>query len=217
MDNLDSYFLYNADDINMSEVFDQLSRNLKFIHSNNQVVGNISSSSIIFDGNNFIFGSVEETDNFARDKRRNLISLAKLVLGGYLTGGNGINNFVEADDNWFIQNIDSICDNITADDFNSDYFYSLFEEGSDEYYCDYLQRKKQNEALGGKGNTNAYKKVLTNAASGIYSAPAYEEYEEDEVSTIEKKSAQITPIFYPLLIGISLATVITMYIIFKYL
>lgn len=217
MDTLESYFLYNADGINMSEIFDQLSRSLKDIHNNNQVVDNFNSSSILFDGDNFTFGSVEKTDNLARDKRRNLISLAKLALGGYLTGGNGINSFIEADDNWFIQNIDDICGNITADDFNSDYFYSLFTEGSDEYYCDYLQRKKQNESLGGKGNTNAYKKVLTNAASGIYSAPAYDDNVEEEVSTVEKKSAQVTPIFYPLLIGMSLATVIAMYLIFKYL
>jgi hypothetical protein len=177
-----------------------------------QSINNLSSTNILFDGNSFIFSDVNSSNNIELDKRKNIVSLAKLILGGYLSAANGFRDFSSVDDSWFIQNLDDICETITDDNFDQDYFYSLFTEGNNEYYCDYLERKKQSESIGGKGNIRSYKKVLSNAASNFYE----DQTEVDDLS-VEKKTAQVTPIFYPLLIGMSLATVLAMYLIFKYL
>ena len=71
---------------------------------------------------------------------------------------------------------------------------------------------RQNASIGGKANTNVYAKVLSNGAGKLYAG-------EDEASdvTVEKKAAHVTPILYPLLIGLSLTAVMAMYLIFKYL
>ena len=86
---------------------------------------------------------------------------------------------------------------------------ALFENGSNEYYCDYLERVKQNEALGGKGNVRAYKKVLSNAASELYDDP------EDDLD-LDKKVASISSLFYPLLIGLSVLVGISIIAVIKF-
>lgn len=218
MEKLNDYFLYDYTDNGLSDMMDRLSEHLKELHSKNQYVPNLSSNTIMYDGEDFVFTDIEPSSNIELDKRKNLTALAKLFLGCHLSVGNGFKDFSELDDSWIIQNLDDICDTITDEDFNADYFRALFNEGSNEYYTDYLDRMAQNAELGGKGNTNAYKKVLSNAASSIYAEPTYETSEDyEDVTTVEKKTAQVTPIFYPLLIGLSLTAVVGMYVIFKFL
>ncbi len=216
MEKLNDYFLYDYDGSGLSNVFDSLSERLKEIHAYNQYVPNISSDTITYDGNVFSFTGIQESRNMDYDKRKNITSLAKLILGSYLSVANGFKDFSQVDDNWFIQNIDDICSTITDDDFNSDYFHAVFGEGSNEYYTDFLDRKSQTEALSGRENVNSYRKVLSNGASAFY-APETEGSEYTPDYTVEKKSANVTQIFYPLLIGLSLGTVMVMYFIFKYL
>lgn len=214
MENLNDYFLYNYDGNGLSGLFDAISDKMKEIHEGNRYVANLSSLSIMYDGSNFSFGGIEPSYNQQYDKRRNIVGLAKLMLGSYLSVANGFKDFSEVDDNWFIQNIDDICSNISDDDFEPDYFYAVFTEGSNEYYSDFLDRLRQNASIGGKANTNVYAKVLSNGAGRLYSG---EDEEKEVETTVEKKTAHVMPIFYPLLIGLSLTAVMAMYLIFKYL
>ena len=82
------------------------------------------------------------------------------------------------------------------DNFDKEYFYSVFFEGKDDYYSDYLDRKKQSESLQGKSNLQEFRKVLRTAGSSLY-----EDQEEQEV---KEKNANIQIAFNPLLIGLSL-------------
>lgn len=206
MEKLNSYLIYNLDSIDLSELFNNLSKQLKLLHSYDKVVPNLSGETILCDEQGFSFDGMADSNNLEVDKRSNLLSLGKLLLGYYLTKSGTLSDLSSVDDNWFIQKVDSICDTITDDSFNGDYFSSLFN-GSNEYYSDYLDRIKQNEALGGKGNVRTYKKVLSNATSELY-----DDQSEEQIM----KDASISGVFYPLLIGLSLIVAMSIFFVIKF-
>ena len=209
MEKLRDYLVYNLDSLDLSELFDNLSKQLKVIHSYDKVVPTLTSDSILCDEKGFSFESIEDSNQIDTDKRNNILDLAKLVIGCFLSVSGEFRDFSTIDTSWFTDNIDDICATITDDSFRKDYYEALFENGSNEYYCDYLERVKQNEALGGKGNVRAYKKVLSNAASELYDDP------EDDLD-LDKKVASISSLFYPLLIGLSVLVGISIIAVIKF-
>lgn len=210
METLSQYFLYNNDYANVKNIFVNLSRQLKIIHEHEMIIPNLNSESIVVD-DDFSFSKMEESDNFSLDQRRNMVSFAKMILGTYLSLSTGFKDFSNVNDEWFINNIDDICSSITDENFDSQYFKSVFLEGNNDYYSDYVDKKNQEESLSSKSNVQGYKKVLTNAASKLYQEQVFDEDDLD----IDQKKAAINSIFYPLLLGGALLFTLTLLIIFK--
>ncbi len=206
METLKEYFLSNNDYSNLPNIFSNLSRQLKIIHDNGMVIPLLNSDKIAVDNGEFSFQYMTEANNYELEKRKNITSFAKLILGTYLSLSTNFNDFSSVDDNWFSQNIDSILNSITADNFDKEYFDEVFKDGEDTYYSDFLDRKRQSEELGGKGNVNAYSKVLKNSASAFYSSSDTEQNEEGS-----RKSASINYLFYPVaLLCFTVALLLTM-------
>lgn len=199
METLRTYFSYENDIDNVSELFENLSRQLKVIHANNMVVPNINSDETYL-GESMAFRTVKAGEDFQAKKRQNIISFSKLMIGTYLSLKSGFKDFSNVDDSWFLDNFDTIFQTINEENFDKDYFYSVLKEGKDYYYSDYLDRKRQSESLEGKSNIQGYRKVLRTAGSELYQ-------ELDDEIEIKEKNANIKITFNPLLIGISLAII----------
>ena len=201
METLESYLTYENDFSNIISIFDNLSKQLKIIHDNGMVVSSLSSSTIICDeDNNFSFAYMDRPENLDYGIRNNIVSLAKIMLGTFLSLTTGFRDFSFVDDNWFSSNINEINSAIMNEHYEAEYFSGLFN-GSNEYFCDYLERKRQNQNLSGNEKVSQYRKVLKTAASSLYQEQIYE---EEAPVDIERKSALVSPSFYLILIGCSL-------------
>lgn len=197
METLKEHFSYERDFDELPELFENLSRQLRIIHSNNMIVPKVNANEIVL-GEAMAYHPVRlESDN-PNAKRRNLLDFNKIMIGAYLSLGTGFKDFSSVDDSWFLENFDSIFDTIHYDDFDKEYFSSVFFDGKNDYYCDYLDRKRQSESLQGNTNVVGYKKVLRNAGSSLY------EELSDEESNIKEKNANLQSAFNPILIIISL-------------
>ena len=211
---LGEYFSYNNDISSVSNVFENLSRHMKEIHNQNMIVPNLSSKTISCD-NGFHFISTEESYNFEAQKRENMVSFAKLFIGTYLSLGTGFKDFSFVDDEWFTNNLGDITSTITAEDFYPEYFENLFVNGYNEYYSDFMDRKRQDSALNNRSNVNGYSKVLRTAASSLYSDE--EEVPEGQLKDEQypKNAASINQLFYPLIIGGTLLITLLILMIVK--
>lgn len=199
METLKDYFSYENDIDEVSGIFENLSRQLKIIHSKDMYVPNLSSKEIIVD-DDVSFENMTFSENIEADKRKNILSLAKIMIGTYLSINTGFKDFSSVDDKWFLDNLDSIFETINVENFDKDYFSSIFLEGNNTYYSEYLDRKRQGEVLQGTSNVQGYRKVLRNAGSSLYQ-------EMDDQIDIREKNANLQTNFNPLLIGFSLAVI----------
>lgn len=207
METLKEYYSYENDLDGVTELFENLSRELKIIHSNNMVVPNLNSNEIVF-GESMLYKTIKRSDNFELEKRNNILSLAKIITGIYLSSGTEFKDFSQVKDEWFIENFDNIFSTINYPNFDKEYFESIFLEGQNTYYSDYIDRKRQSESLDGKSNVQGYRKVLRNAGSNLY------EDLSDIDSNIRDKNANLQTAFNPLLIGLSLTIITVLFIMF---
>lgn len=199
--NLYQYFKSNGDYAGISSVYETVSRNLKSIHERGEYVPILNSTFI--SGTDFSFFETEPTDDPDLMINNNKC-LARLILGTYFSLTNEFLDFSNA--NWDENTTRDLCASITADGFDYSYFESVLCEGSNEYYCDFLDKKRQTEALGNKSNVVAFKKVLSTAASALY-----DDQSVDDTEIIEKKSAFISVFYYPIIIGCSIAIAYVIY------
>lgn len=200
METLKDSMQYEHDFDDIPELYEKLFRELKVIHSNNMVVPEINSEEIIF-GKSMMFKSIKKPSNFEVEKRNNILSLSKLMIGSYLSLGTGFKDFSSVDNEWFKDNIDNIFSTMNYEDFDKEYFEVVFLEGKNYYYSDYLDRKRQGETLQGNRNVQGYKKVLRTAGSNLY------EDLSDEEDIIKEKNANMQTAFNPLLIAASIAII----------
>lgn len=199
--NLYQYLKSNRDYSEISSIYEAVSRDLKSIHERGEYVPILNSTYI--SSVDFSFFESEPTDNVDLMKNNNRI-LAKLILGTYFSLTNEFLDFSNA--NWDENTIRNLCASITSDDFDALYFESVLCNDSDEYYCDFLDRKRQTEDLGSRSNTVAFKKVLSTAASALY-----DDQFENDVEVIEKKSAFVSVFYYPIIIGCSISIAYVIY------
>lgn len=200
METLKDYFSYEMDSSNVDSVFENLSRQMKVIHEHGLVIPTLSCDSISFN-NNFSFEAMSKPINFEQEKKENIISLSKIMIGAYISIGSGFRDFSSVDSKWFSDNIDDICSSVAMSDYNTEYLSSLFLSNSNEYYSDFLDKYRQRESLNSRGNVQTYSKVLKNAASEFYQDQSI--LPPESISE-EKKNASINIIFYPLLVGSTL-------------
>ncbi len=208
METLKDSLLYEQDLDLVPEMFEKMFRELKIIHSNGMIVPNINSEEIVF-GGSMLFKTIKQPTNFDEQKRKNILSLSKIMIGTYLSLETGFRDFSAVDDKWFIDNFETIFNTMNYKDFDKEYFESVFLDGKNYYYSDYLDRKRQGESLQGNSNIQGYKKVLRTAGSSLY-----EDLSDEEI-TVKEKNANLQTAFNPLLIGISVAliTVLTIMLI----
>lgn len=198
METIRSYFALNKDYNEMVNVFSMLYKRLEVIHENGMYVPVISSDHILYEDGTFVFDDMRLADNIELRKRENLVALSKLFLGTFLSLSTDFKDFSMIDTDWFTSNMNSINSSIVADQFYPEYFESVFIEGNNEYFDDFYEKQLKKEELNSRSNNKTYKKILNNAASGLYS-----DYFEEEVvdeNVVEKKSAYINFLFYPTLI-----------------
>ena len=211
METLSDYFSYNNDYSDIEKIYYNLSKKMKIIHESGKVIPNFSSSAIVFD-DGFDYARTQEASNFEAQKKENILSFSKLFLGTYLSLSTGFRDFSGVSNEWFIDNIYDICSAITAENFHDEYFTSIFSNESSEYYCDYLDKKRQASNLNGRSAINSYSKVLRNSASAFYQ-PADEETNNDFFDP-NNKAALVNELFYPILLFCSLIIIICFVIIF---
>lgn len=200
METLKDFFSYEMDSSNVDNVIENLSRQMKVIHEHGLVIPSLTCDSISFD-NNFSFESMSRSYNFEEEKKENIVSLSKIMIGAYISIGSGFRDFSSVDSKWFSDNLDDICSSVAMSEYNREYLSSIFLSNSTEYYSDFLDKYRQRESLSSKGNVQTYSKVLRNAASEFYQDQSL--LPPESISE-EKKNATINIIFYPLLIGSTL-------------
>lgn len=206
VETLKQYFSYNKD-CDLPDIFFQLSRKMKIIHQNGMYVPVVDSDHIIVD-NGFSFNDMSLSSDFVNDKKRNIEKLAKIFIGAFLSLETGFYDLSQVNDNWLLEHLDEINDTITADSYPRDYFDAVLLTHEDDYYCDYVEKIKNTSSL---SNTLAYRKVLSSAGSKYY-----QDQSEMPVSTIEKKSAFINYLFYPILILSIVIVCFVIYICFSF-
>ena len=124
METLREHFSYEKDFDELPELFESLSRQLRIIHSNNMIIPRLNSDEIIM-GGSMSYNPVRQEDINQNEKRRNLLDLNKIMIGTYLSLETGFRDFSQVDDNWFLENFDSIFDTIHHENFDKEYFYSV--------------------------------------------------------------------------------------------
>lgn len=216
METLNQYFSYNKDYNDMINAYRVLYKKMKIIHDNGMQVPYIDSNHILYDGS-FSFDSMVLSQNIEVGRRENLLSLTKLFLGTYLSLSTEFRDFSQVDDEWVSTNLNSINDSITEEYYPKEYFSSVLLNGENLYYSDYLDKIEKENSYNTISNKNSYKKVLTNVGSSLYQDNSMNMDIDNEVSSIEKKSAFINIMFYPVLIISVLLVCFILYTCFKYL
>lgn len=200
METLKDYFSYEVDSSNVDDVIESLSRQLKMIHERGAVIQPLSCDSIVYD-NKFYFDSLSKPVDFESEKKENIVTLSKIMIGAYLSIGAGFRDFSNIDSKWFFENIDDICSSVGMSEYNKEYLASIFLSNNSLYYSDFMDNYRQKERLQSSGNVQTYSKVLRTAASELYQDQSL--LPPESISE-EKKNATINIIFYPLLIGASM-------------
>lgn len=215
METLNQYFAYYDDDeySNVNDIFYGVSRELKKVHEQGLYVPNLSGDNIVCgEDNTFSFLNLESAANNGVDQRKNILAVAKMLVGAYLSLSLEYTDYSSMPDDFFAGQIDNICSSISSDKFDGEYVTSLFTDGSSEYYSDYLDRKKQNESLSSGSNVQGYAKVLANAASSLYQEHVFD---EEDLNVSGQGKASLNVIFYPLLIGCAMVLTVVLSIIAK--
>ncbi len=198
----------------LSSIFDELSKQMKKVHENYLVfpkstMNNPLSENVIVDeNNNFRFQSISKPVNFLEEKRNNILSFAKLIIGTYISLPTGFRDFSGVDNNWFTENLDYILDDPNIDATDKKYFIAVFSNSSNAYYSDFLAKERQSTELSGQNREkggNAYVKAL----------PGFSGYEEEEtVIQSGEQKASISHLFFPLVLaGCLIMFLITMFMI----
>ena len=195
-ESLNQYFIYENDISDLSDIFYTLSKKLKIIHDQEVKVSAINGDSIFLD-DDLSFPNLERMTNYELDTRENNLALAKIILGAYISIPTKYMDYSRVENEWFVNNLDNIRQSISAPNFSYDYFNGLFN-GTNEYYCDYIDNMNQSKALNEKGDS--LRKVISNAASSFYRETVI----DDEPIDVEERKASLNPFFYPIMIGIVL-------------
>ena len=201
METLKDRLLYDYDPEELPKIFNKLFLKLKNIHKENKFVPWLNINSIVCSEDDFIFVNSVKTDNIEEKSGENIRALAKIMIGCYMRQGDLFNDLSQTPDSWFINNLDNIFSCFNYEDFDKEYFYGVFVEQKNDYYSEYLNRKKQSAQLSEVGKTQGFMKVLKNP-----NVPGINEHGEEEINKLDM-TARMHTAFNPLLIGMSIAVI----------
>ena len=198
METLREHFTYEQVALEeVPEKFKELSETLEEIHSKGAVVKPLNSDTTIYNSKEFT--NISYPSNFELERKANILSLGKLMVGCFVSSGTGFKDFSDIDTDWFRNNTDTIFDCFHYKDFDRDYFEPLFN-GNEEYYSDYIDKKRQAARLKGTAIEQSNARVLAKRNGSI---PAIEGREEDYM----EEAARVHMNFNPLIIGLSIAII----------
>ena len=216
METIREHLTYEKADLNeLPKRFEELSKTLEFIHSKGAVVHPLNSDTTGYDSPEF--SSLRRPIDFEKERRENIVSLGKLMVGCYVSNETGFKDFSDVDTNWFSEKEGDIFNCFHYEDFDREYFKPLFDNQKnmfDEpkdiaeticYYHVYLNRKRQAERLKGAAQNKGTTKSLVN--------PHFKGLTDSDESL--NTAAQMHISLNPLLIGMSIAifAVITIMVI----
>ena len=182
-----------ADLDELPKKFEELSKTLEYINSKGAVVYPLNSDTTGYDSPEF--SRLKRPMNFEEERKGNIVSLGKLMVGCFVSNETGFKDFSNVDSEWFKNNENGIFDcfhvkPLFENDVNSE--RSLSEEIA--YYHVYLKRKRQAEKLKGASQNKGVAKALIN--------PHFKGMTDDETLNA---AAKMHTSLSPLIIGISIA------------
>lgn len=198
---LRQYLTYNRDINEVSNICYNLDRQLKYLHSQHYYVSKLNSDNILCENNasssgytTFTFSSIAKCHDVNQNIHDNIVDLAKLAIGIYISLENGFCDYTALD----ISQIRGSFDDIKTFIPNSDYYEKVIvDDDTSMYYSDYLHR------LSSSSKTNAIQKVKATNQGKIY---GYDDIED---------AAFIRIIFYPVMIVSFITVAILLYVIFQ--
>lgn len=208
---LQEYLYYQKDEEQLTNLFYILSYYLEQLHQRDFEVLSLNSNTILIKNNFPIFSSITRKTIGQNIPERNILALAQLMLGAYLTIQIGFDDYTKFPVEYIIQNYDKIENAIQNEHFENDYFKDIFINGKREYYHRYLEQK-QNQASefgSANGNVRSYQKskALPNGIGKMYVIETKE----------DKMSAFINVIFYPTLLLVVTIVLVISYHIYLFL
>ena len=208
-------FFFFFKPFDLDEAMMSLSSKLKDMHARNEVPV-IKPNLIFYDGKDYSFAPSVVEDNVNAYSHDNVVKLTKLLLGCYFSSQGNIgfvdySNFSNEDLLKTQDNGSSFVSVVPYPDFQ-EYATALFNGEEVGYYCDYVARKNnsQDMAMNSQG-------IALSLRNGNKADAAGFDWKKSNNQDNQKIGANVTPIFFPLLIGLSLAATLSIYLIFKYL
>lgn len=220
METLKDHLTYEPANLDeLPNKFRKLSETLELIHSKGAVVSPLNSETTLYDSPEFI--ALKRPMDPEREKRKNVIRLAKLMVGCFISNQTGFKDFSEVPTDWFKDNEEEIFNWFHQPGFDKEYFSPLFENDLNEekslsqeiaYYHVYLKRKEQAEKLKGTAIDKSNARTLAKRNGAI---PYIEGREYQETNVSNNIAAKLHLALNPFIIGLSIAilTVITIMII----
>ena len=204
MTTLREYFTYRSKDdgLDISSMFSSLSESLKEdLHERRVPI--INSDTIDKDTNKFTRHMDAKPDFPAVNYERVCnFTLTKLIFGCYLSANaEGDIGFVDCSE---IDISPTQVEGIITEPKLKEYIEGTLNGEDLGFYCDYS--RKADNVIDINSRSSSIGKVLTNGYEG---ASGFDYTNE--------KTGHVTPIFFPLLIGLSLAAIFSIYYIFSYL
>ncbi len=204
MATLREYFTYRSKDdgLNISSMFSSLSKSLKEDLAKGKIPI-INSDTIDKDSNSFTSYMDSKPDFPASNYERTCnFTLTKLMVGCYLSANaDGNIGFVDCTG---IDIMPTQLEGIITEPKLKEYVEGTLNGDNLGFYCDYSE--KVDNVIEMSSRSSSIGKVLTNGYEG---ASGFDYTNE--------KTGHVTPIFFPLLIGLSLAAIFSIYYIFSYL
>ncbi len=178
---LREYFLMHKDISNeaISNIFYQLDSQLKYFHQRNYHIKGINSDTIVHDNGNFIFTSIEKSQDIVSDRHEDIINLSKLAIGTYISIETGFCDYTNLD----IDYVKSYFGELKWLINDSEYYEDvIMNNDTSTYYVDYVQSLNHST----KGNSRQIVKATPQGK--LYS---YDDQED---------AAFVKIMFYPIMI-----------------
>lgn len=201
METLRNYFESQSKDIevDLDGMFKAVSSSLKEYHLRGESPV-INSDNIFINNGGYSFDETKNVENLFETVNEDNCTLTRLLVGAYISykSDRGFVDFSSYTDVTF----PSLDSDVMPYQSIREYASALYNDEYPGYYSDYAKDNavSQSNTFGAQ----AVARTLTNGKEGACGF----DY---------KQAGNVTPILYPLLIGLSLAATLSIYLIFKYL
>lgn len=199
METLKDHFIYEYNPELLYDMFYSLSDQMKELHERKQFIPGLNMGKIVVD-KSIHFSQAQPAFMREEAKRQNITAFAKIMIGCYLSQGVKFQDLSVIEDSWFLENLDDIFQCVQYPGFEKEYFRRVFS-GENIYYSDYMDKINQEEQISNAKSEGRIRSLVK--SNGHNMLP-----EETQ------KAARIHVAFNPLLVGLSIAVIAVMTIMF---
>lgn len=194
-DSLRFYFTNdkNIESEEISDIFLDLDKKLKYVHQQGAYVHNLNSDNIKYSGTGFNFSKTSVFRGLNEDlKKENIVALAKLNLGTQVSIASGFSDFTAISTESIMANFSMMEMTLSSGFPNDEYLKMVFEKGVvDVYYHEYLGGLDIAKEGASSRDRGLSKSLSTEAGRALGARE-------------EEDSAFINVIFYPVIIAVAL-------------